>query len=127
MHAVWNRTTNERLARLGLDFLTSYVGGRGASLGNPAGAVVAAAFADLLKSRRRQADRGEGRPVAGQLVRRLEAFAEPRAVGSPDVRRADVAAAGFSYILSAENAHEDKAKGNRSQQITDRGGKSNRH
>jgi len=45
MHAVWNRTTNERLARLGLDFLTSYVGGRGASLGDPAGAVVAAAFA----------------------------------------------------------------------------------
>jgi hypothetical protein len=45
MHAVWNRTTNERLAQLGLDFLTSYVGGRGASLGDPAGAVVAAAFA----------------------------------------------------------------------------------
>ncbi len=45
MHAVWNRRTNERLAQLGLDFLTSYVGGRGASLGNPAGAVVAAAFA----------------------------------------------------------------------------------
>jgi len=45
MHAVWSRTVNERLARLGLDFLTSYVGGRGASLGDPAGAVVAAAFA----------------------------------------------------------------------------------
>jgi hypothetical protein len=45
MHAVWSRTTNERLAQLGLDFLTSYVGGRGASLGDPAGAVVAAAFA----------------------------------------------------------------------------------
>ena len=45
MHAVWSRTTNERLAQLGLDFLTSYVGGRGASLGEPAGAVVAAAFA----------------------------------------------------------------------------------
>jgi hypothetical protein len=45
MHAVWSRTTNERLAGLGLDFLTSYVGGRGASLGEPAGAVVAAAFA----------------------------------------------------------------------------------
>jgi hypothetical protein len=45
MHAVWSRTTNERLARLGLDFLTSYVGGRGAVLGEPAGAVVAAAFA----------------------------------------------------------------------------------
>ena len=45
MHAVWSRTTNERLAALGLDFLTSYVGGRGAFLGEPAGAVVAAAFA----------------------------------------------------------------------------------
>jgi hypothetical protein len=45
MHAVWSRATNERLARLGLDFLTSYVGGRGASLGDPAGAVVAATFA----------------------------------------------------------------------------------
>ena len=45
MHAVWSRTTNERLARLGLDFLTSYVGGRGAFLGEPSGAVVAAAFA----------------------------------------------------------------------------------
>jgi len=45
MHAVWSRTTNERLAQLGLDFLTGYVGGRGAFLGEPAGAVVAAAFA----------------------------------------------------------------------------------
>ena len=36
---------DERLAELGLDFLTSYVGGRGADLGDPAGAVVAAAFA----------------------------------------------------------------------------------
>jgi hypothetical protein len=45
MHAVWSRATNERLAQLGLDFLTSYVGGRGAFLGEPAGAVVAAAFA----------------------------------------------------------------------------------
>ena len=45
MHAVWSRVTNERLAGLGLDFLTSYVGGRGAFLGEPAGAVVAATFA----------------------------------------------------------------------------------
>jgi len=42
---VWSRATNERLAQLGLDFLTSYVGGRGAFLGEAAGAVVAAAFA----------------------------------------------------------------------------------
>jgi Helix-turn-helix family len=45
MHAVWSQATNERLAQLGLEFLTSYVGGRGACLGDPAGAVVAAAFA----------------------------------------------------------------------------------
>jgi hypothetical protein len=45
MHAVWSRTTNERLAQLGLDFLTGYVGGRGACLGEAAGPVVAAAFA----------------------------------------------------------------------------------
>jgi hypothetical protein len=45
MHAAWSQTTNERLAQLGLDFLTSYVGGRGAFLGKPTGAVVAATFA----------------------------------------------------------------------------------
>jgi hypothetical protein len=45
MHAVWSATTNERLAQLGLDFLASYVGGRGAFLGEPVGAVVASAFA----------------------------------------------------------------------------------
>jgi hypothetical protein len=43
MHAVWSRTTNERLAQLGLDFLTSYVGGRGACMGDPAGVAAAAA------------------------------------------------------------------------------------
>lgn len=45
MHAVWCRATNERLAEHGLNFLTSYVGGRGAFLGEPVGAVVASAFA----------------------------------------------------------------------------------
>ena len=45
MHAVWSRVTNERLAALGLDFLAGYVGGRGAFLGEPTGAVAAAAFA----------------------------------------------------------------------------------
>lgn len=45
MHAVWSPLTNERLATLGLDFLTSYVGGRAAALGEPVGAVVAATFA----------------------------------------------------------------------------------
>ena len=45
MHALWNRRTNERLAALGLDFITGYVGGRAASLGEPSPPVVAAAFA----------------------------------------------------------------------------------
>jgi hypothetical protein len=45
MHALWNRHTNERLATLGLDFLTGYVGGRAASLGEPSPPVVAATFA----------------------------------------------------------------------------------
>jgi hypothetical protein len=45
MHALWNRHTNERLAALGLDFLTGYVGGRAASLGDPSPPVVSAVFA----------------------------------------------------------------------------------
>ena len=45
MHAVWCRATNEALAEHGLDFLTTYVGGRAAYLGQPLGAVAAAAFA----------------------------------------------------------------------------------
>jgi Helix-turn-helix family len=45
MHAVWSRLVNERLAGLGLDFLTGYVAGRGGPLGDAAPAVVAAAFA----------------------------------------------------------------------------------
>jgi hypothetical protein len=45
MHAVWSRSTNEHLAGLGLDFLTSYVWGRAAHLGEPVGAVVASSFA----------------------------------------------------------------------------------
>lgn len=46
MHAVWCRRTNEALAEHGLDFLTSYVGGRTAgSLGEARSASAAAAFA----------------------------------------------------------------------------------
>jgi hypothetical protein len=52
MHAVWNRRTNERLAALGLDFLTGYVGGRAASLGEPSPPVrdtaTAASLAEVL-------------------------------------------------------------------------------
>jgi len=45
MHPVWSHRTNEALAEEGLDFLTSYVGGRAALLGEPTAGVVAAAFA----------------------------------------------------------------------------------
>lgn len=45
MHAVWSRQTNEALAALGLNFLTGYAWGRGSGMGEPAPAVVAAAFA----------------------------------------------------------------------------------
>ncbi len=45
MHVVWARATNERLATLGLDFLTGYVWGRAAALGEPDAGVVAATFA----------------------------------------------------------------------------------
>lgn len=45
MHSIWSKRTNERLAGLGLDFITSYVWGRAASLGEPAAGVVIASFA----------------------------------------------------------------------------------
>jgi helix-turn-helix protein len=43
-HAVWCRATNEALAKLGLNFLTAYVWGRAAALGEPPAAVVVASF-----------------------------------------------------------------------------------
>jgi hypothetical protein len=45
MHSVWSRTTNERLAGLGLDFLGAYVWGRAAALGEPDAGVVVSSFA----------------------------------------------------------------------------------
>lgn len=45
MHAVWSRLTNERLASLGLNFLTSYLWGRASALGEPPATLVVAAFA----------------------------------------------------------------------------------
>jgi hypothetical protein len=44
LHAVWCRPTNEALAELGLNFLTGYVWGRAAALGEPPAEVVSAAF-----------------------------------------------------------------------------------
>lgn len=45
MHDVWSRHVNEQMAGHGLDFLSSYVGGRASVLGEPRPEVVAAAFA----------------------------------------------------------------------------------
>ncbi len=65
MHSVWSKTTNERLAALGLNFLTSYVWGRAAALGEPEPGVVVSAFAvfnpDLVT-----AVYTEGRAVVGR-------------------------------------------------------------
>ena len=47
MHAVWSPGTNAALAAEGLDALTSYVGGRAASMGSPVADVVCATFAWL--------------------------------------------------------------------------------
>lgn len=45
MHAVWSPLVHERMAAHGLDFFGTYVGGRASVMGDPKGAVVAAAFA----------------------------------------------------------------------------------
>ncbi len=45
MHAVWSPLVHERLAAQGLDFFGTYVAGRASVLGQPSGAIVAAAFA----------------------------------------------------------------------------------
>lgn len=45
MHPVWSRRVNEALAEQGLDFLSSYVWGRAAALGDPTVGTAAAAFA----------------------------------------------------------------------------------
>jgi hypothetical protein len=45
MHVVWSSLVNERLAKHGLNFLTGYVWGRAAPMGEPTAPLVAAAFA----------------------------------------------------------------------------------
>lgn len=45
MHPVWSGAVNDALATVSLDFLTGYIGGRGAALGDPAGVAVTACFA----------------------------------------------------------------------------------
>ncbi|HEY2704787.1 MAG TPA: hypothetical protein VGL20_13970 [Candidatus Dormibacteraeota bacterium] len=78
MHPVWSRLVNERLAGLGLDFLTGYVAGRGGPLGDTAPAVVAAAFAwfdpPLVESLWTAAR--EAAPLADVLHERTQAIGE---------------------------------------------------
>jgi hypothetical protein len=78
MHPVWSRLVNERLAGLGLDFLTGYVAGRGGPLGDTAPAVVAATFAwfdpSLVESLWTAAR--EAAPLADVLHERTQAIAE---------------------------------------------------
>jgi hypothetical protein len=89
MHAVWSRVTNERLAQLGLDFLTGYVWGRASALGEPLPAVVVSAFAvfepGLITTLYEEARGKVGR--AELLEARVDATTESlRAVlGDPDV------------------------------------------
>ena len=49
-HGIWARETNERYAALGLNFLTGYVRGRAASLGEPTTDVVVATFGVFSRS-----------------------------------------------------------------------------
>lgn len=46
-HGWWNRRTNERLEVEGLDYMSAYVWGRAAGMGEPSAAVVVAAFGAL--------------------------------------------------------------------------------
>ncbi len=45
MHAVWSPLVHERMAAKGMDFFQAYVWGRACVMGEPAGSVVASAFA----------------------------------------------------------------------------------
>ena len=45
IHPAWSRLVNERLAAYGLNFLTGYVWGRAAPMGEPVAGLVATAFA----------------------------------------------------------------------------------
>jgi hypothetical protein len=78
MHSVWSRTTNERLAGLGLDFLGAYVWGRAAALGEPDAGVVVSSFAvfepRMLTATYEQARSACSRP--SMLAARAEATIE---------------------------------------------------
>ncbi|MDW8403831.1 SCO6745 family protein [Chloroflexus sp.] len=65
IHPAWSRLVNERLAAYGLNFLSGYVWGRAAPMGEPVAALVASAFAafeptliaNLYEEGRRAVDR----------------------------------------------------------------------
>jgi len=104
MHAVWSRLVNERLAKHGLNFLTGYVWGRAAPMGEPTAALVASAFAafepgliaGLYEEGRRRLDRTELlriqetataeslRSILGQEDVQAVVSALQRAVGAAD-------------------------------------------
>lgn len=90
-HAVWSRGTNETLSKLGLTFVTGYVCGRAAALGEPPAELVVAAFA-VFEPRLLAAAYIEGRRQcgrAGLLAAREEATVESlnEVLGVPDVSK----------------------------------------
>ncbi len=109
MHSVWSRTTNERLAGLGLDFLGSYVWGRASCLGEPSPGVVAATFAvfepgfvgatydaarlactrdDLITARNEATITSLGTALAGETVEGAATLLERVAIGLDGTGRA---------------------------------------
>ncbi len=78
MYPVWSRLVNERLAGLGLDFLTGYVAGRGGPLGDATPAVVASTFAwfDPSLLERLWTAAREAAPIADVLHERTLAIGE---------------------------------------------------
>jgi hypothetical protein len=109
-HAVWARGPNEALAKLGLNFLTGYVWGRAAALGEPPAAVVVGAFGvfepnllgALYEMGRQACGRTEVLTVRSEattasLAGVLEGAAVVDAVGP--LRRAVDAADGTGHVL----------------------------
>lgn len=95
MHPVWCRATNEALADHGLDFMTGYVWGRAAALGEPDPEVVVAAFgafAPALVTTAYQAGRQACDRTTLLRVRAEATTSSLRAVLGDDDRIAPVAA-----------------------------------
>jgi hypothetical protein len=106
MHAVWSKTTNERLQGLGLDFLGAYLWGRAAALGQPEPGVVVSSFAvfepSLVVAAYNQARRtcGHDELLAARTEATIASLAEvlgdvpaDRIAGAADAMQAAVGAA----------------------------------